>query len=43
MNLLSLAALVSLASAQAGPNTLAQFNPAKRTMSVNSSTLFSSL
>ncbi|KAL4945605.1 hypothetical protein BDV06DRAFT_219142 [Aspergillus oleicola] len=29
------AALASLASAQAGPNTLAQYNPAKRTMSVN--------
>ncbi|KAL4962174.1 uncharacterized protein BDV14DRAFT_178830 [Aspergillus stella-maris] len=31
----AIAALASLASAQAGPNTLAQYNPAKRTMSVN--------
>lgn len=35
--LAAFAALCSLARAQAGPNTLAQYNPSKRTMSVNSS------
>ncbi|KAJ5762943.1 hypothetical protein N7533_001624 [Penicillium manginii] len=33
--LAALAALCHLTSAQAGPNTLAQYNPSKRTMSVN--------
>lgn len=33
-----LSALVSFASAQAGPNTLARYNPANRTMSANTST-----
>ncbi|KAL4724332.1 hypothetical protein ACLX1H_008946 [Fusarium chlamydosporum] len=33
-----LSALVSFASAQAGPNTLARYNPANRTMSANTNT-----